>query len=348
MDRHGARAKAIYLDPNNIGSPPPQPATRNPQPAISSKAMTSESDPPATKPSPPPQPASNDEPSGVPPIVAAADGSNYDDECILSASRIERRRAFTRTHNARRDAYRNATSFRTFPLQAMAMDDFDGLTSAAMMRDCSNGDASKETTTDDVASSSSAPDAVDADSATGGDASDVAADGGGTPLVAQEDESTVRPKKAHPGECEGETEGRGRSSDAEDRTPPIVIDIREPAHDTENRVSNGTTPSQPSQSPPSQTSALWSHEPRMFAMETAIRGKRRYVSAHLGRSMDHYWRERDGCNRHHYELIREGAPCRLYFGECVVVVCDTCVICRDLLLCRDVCCAGERSTAKRH
>ena len=58
---------------------------------------------------------------------------------------------------------------------------------------------------------------------------------------------------------------------------------------------------------------LWSFEPRLFAMETALHGKRRYISAHLGRFMDHYWRECDVNNRHYYELIRESTPCRLYF-----------------------------------
>ena len=63
----------------------------------------------------------------------------------------------------------------------------------------------------------------------------------------------------------------------------------------------------------SKLPVLWSFEPRMFAMETALHGKRRYISAHLGRFIDHYWRECDVNNRHYYELIREGTPCRLYF-----------------------------------
>ena len=63
-------------------------------------------------------------------------------------------------------------------------------------------------------------------------------------------------------------------------------------------------------------STLWSMEPRIFAMETAMHGKRRYISAHLGRFMDQYWRECDVYNRDYYELIRENSPCRLYFGKC--------------------------------
>jgi hypothetical protein len=66
---------------------------------------------------------------------------------------------------------------------------------------------------------------------------------------------------------------------------------------------------------PQLLSTLWSMEPRLFAMETSMKGKRRYISSHLGRFMDHYWRECDGYSRHYYELIKESTPCRLYFGE---------------------------------
>ena len=62
-------------------------------------------------------------------------------------------------------------------------------------------------------------------------------------------------------------------------------------------------------------SILLSLEPRLFAMEEVSCGKRRYISCHLGRFMDAYWRECNSETRHYYELIREGTPCRLYFGE---------------------------------
>jgi len=72
-----------------------------------------------------------------------------------------------------------------------------------------------------------------------------------------------------------------------------------------------------SQVRPQFLSTLWSMEPRLFAMETSMKGKRRYISSHLGRFMDHYWRECDVYSRHYYELIRENTPCRLYFGKCM-------------------------------
>jgi hypothetical protein len=58
---------------------------------------------------------------------------------------------------------------------------------------------------------------------------------------------------------------------------------------------------------------LWSMEPRIFAEETSATGKRKYIAGHLGRFLQHYWRERDPLIRHCYELIREGTPCRMYF-----------------------------------
>ncbi len=62
-------------------------------------------------------------------------------------------------------------------------------------------------------------------------------------------------------------------------------------------------------------SPLWSLEPRIFAIETSSTGKRKYLVCHLGRFMHHYWRFCESYAKHHYELIREGTPCRLYFGE---------------------------------
>jgi len=58
---------------------------------------------------------------------------------------------------------------------------------------------------------------------------------------------------------------------------------------------------------------LWSMEPRIFALETSSSGKRKYIVGQLGRFLQHYWRDSDPHGRHYYELIREGAPCRLYF-----------------------------------
>jgi len=63
----------------------------------------------------------------------------------------------------------------------------------------------------------------------------------------------------------------------------------------------------------SDHSILWSRKPRLFALEYNDEGKRKYISAHLGRFINFYWRECNAKDRHYYELIREKIPCRLYF-----------------------------------
>ena len=62
-------------------------------------------------------------------------------------------------------------------------------------------------------------------------------------------------------------------------------------------------------------SLCFSLEPKLFAYEYNLQGKRRYIVAHLGRFIQDYWIDTHAANRNHYELIREGTPCRLYFGE---------------------------------
>ncbi len=59
---------------------------------------------------------------------------------------------------------------------------------------------------------------------------------------------------------------------------------------------------------------MWSMYPRVFAVEKSA-GKRRYIVCHEGRFMHHYWRSCEPHARHHYEVIKERTPCRLYFGE---------------------------------
>ena len=57
-------------------------------------------------------------------------------------------------------------------------------------------------------------------------------------------------------------------------------------HDAEEKDDNDNGDNS---SPSSLLPILWSLEPRLFAMESALHGKRRYVSTHLGRFMDHYY-----------------------------------------------------------
>jgi Herpesviridae UL52/UL70 DNA primase len=65
------------------------------------------------------------------------------------------------------------------------------------------------------------------------------------------------------------------------------------------------------------TNPLYSLEPRLWGLEAATTGKRKYVVAHAGRFFDHYWRKSIPADRHAYELIRPNTPCRLYLDiEC--------------------------------
>ena len=59
---------------------------------------------------------------------------------------------------------------------------------------------------------------------------------------------------------------------------------------------------------------LWSLQPRVFASEKSG-GKRKYIVCNQGRFMHRYWRQCEPYARHHYEVIQENKPCRLYFGE---------------------------------
>ena len=95
------------------------------------------------------------------------------------------------------------------------MDGFDGIT-AVMIQGCSDIDSSEDKTTNGTLLS--APDTANMDWATYGDEFNVAAKGGGIPPDAQEVESPDRPKKAHTGECVGETEGQQQLSNA--KSPP--------------------------------------------------------------------------------------------------------------------------------
>ena len=195
-----------------------------------------------------------------------------DDEATIER---RRRRDFIRLQDARRRAYREETSLKVFPLQAMAMEDHDALMRGYRRRDDGGDDA-------------------DADEGDG----DVTSD-------EDVDENLGRKGRQHqrPG---GDADATESSSllHSSSSTPPMSSLVS----------STYLSPRHPPPPPPS-SSSLWSMEPRLFAMETSVGGRRRYISGHLGRFMDRYWRECDVDSRHYYELIREGVPCRLYFGE---------------------------------
>ncbi len=54
---------------------------------------------------------------------------------------------------------------------------------------------------------------------------------------------------------------------------------------------------------------------RVFAEELSSTGKRRYLVTTAPKMWTVYGKDCDPSARHHYEIIREGRPCHLYFGE---------------------------------
>jgi len=215
---------------------------------------------------------------------------------------VDRRREFARLQDARRRAYRETTSLRVFPLQAMAMEDH-----RALMRGYHHHHRRRRRVDD-----ASDDDDDDADGDGDDDVSSVGGGGGGG-----EDSRSSSNKKG----------GDGDDDDA------IAVDVAAAEAEAEAEAAGEQQPGRVArrgrprrQRPPPRDDAaaiiatkscstLWSFEPRLFAMETSVRGRRRYLSGHLGRFVDRYWRECDVGSRHYYELIKEGSPCRLYFGE---------------------------------
>lgn len=238
--------------------------------------------------------------------LAATDVQQHKDQ-VEPEEILERRHAFVRRQETQRRAFRERTSLKVYPLQAMAMQDCDELLREHRAgNDGGNGGHCPEDTEDPQRK---------------------------CPLVG---DVVVAPDFAHPrhkyqyrdiataesplSSSTSSLDHDDDEHDDDDAPRQRLAGEEEDCGRPQERVmatccSNGKqSESVRSPSPSSSlSSSLWSNEPRLFAMETTVGGRRRYISAHLGRFMDRYWREYDVDTRHYYELIREGAPCRLYF-----------------------------------
>ncbi len=269
-----------------------------------------------------------------------------------SASQAEKRREFSKRQNLRRQVFREMTTFQIFPLQAMAVDDFvkrlgDYLDAGVDDKEDTDSDRSECTRRVPRQMESGAKSYGDDD---GGSSTDCdyqlrqqfkreflieKSIKISTVVVAEEkrqdhiDVATDGKQASigeadYPTQCQNSVEvhcasGAANSNDNDLQQRNLSLDIqinRSNVTKPESVVaSNLDHPSAQTSQVRPHVSTLWSMEPRVFAMETSVKGKRRYISAHLGRFMDHYWRECDVYSRHYYELIKENAPCRLYFGE---------------------------------
>jgi hypothetical protein len=215
---------------------------------------------------------------------------------------MDRRRAFVRQQEAQRRAFHDQTSFKVFPLQSLAIEDYDNLMrvyradadagateeEVNVVVDVDNGDADmhqKLVTTTTESQSTLISDKNNND-----------------------DEQSSKQHTDDDGGCRSYLEESNLINtvvEEEVKNDVELLQQQESSHD-DNKSSSSSS---------SSTSTLWSKEPRLFAMETTVCGKRRYISAHLGRFMDRYWKECTVDTRHYYELIKEDAPCRLYFGK---------------------------------
>ena len=262
----------------------------------------------------------------------------------FSASQADKRREFSKRQNLRRLVFREMTTYQIFPLQAMAIHDFDKI-----LRDSYNGgvDTTGNNTDSDDGSDScvremtrQSAESVDCDY----DGSSASLPDGDHHLRQQFKREFLIEKSINISATAVTEEKREDNLDApmvgkqtrighvpvnstsvaandndsqQSKLPPT--ERINPLHVTkaESAISSNSDyhHSQTNQPMPQFLSTLWSMEPRLFAMETSMKGKRRYISSHLGRFMDHYWRECDGYSRHYYELIKQSTPCRLYFGE---------------------------------
>ena len=287
----------------------------------------------------------------------------------INTSTMEKRRAFTKRENLRRKVYRDMTSFQMYPLQAMAMDDYDeqlkeyfntNNTNSLVVKanDDDNDDGEEDSDGSSDSEQQQPPrrmvqhtkiDNVNSSSANENNELDILRQ-----QFMQEflKERSIMPlidvKKQGRGGDNAENVNRLDSSsiiisptnekenastrdDKENNTGETnllleeshTLDQKEQLLQTTSDEHNVQSIHQQRQQQQQQQlqflPILWCMEPRLFACETTLKGKRRYISTHLGRFMDHYWRECDVYNRHYYELIKENSPCRLYFGELICI-----------------------------
>ena len=260
--------------------------------------------------------------------IITSNTTNNNRNIGLTANQIEARRNFTKKENLRRSIFKEITTFGMFPLQAMAMDDYD-----IQMKDYINvGNASSSLegvcgTNDDSDSDSEEQKRMvhaNKQSKIIDDECDILRQQFMQEFIKEKNASSTVPNvKDHRTVALSDiNESAADTTTHRSKPAPFVLDNKENLKEINKQQKDIDEEKVQKDAPPvnNQTlSTLWSLEPRLFAMETAMKGKRRYISTHLGRFMDHYWRECDVYNRHYYELIKENSPCRLYFGKCVNV-----------------------------
>lgn len=235
----------------------------------------------------------------------------------LSAAQVDKRRDFTRKQTLRRQVYRDVTVFQTFPLQAMAMDNCDEQLTGYFGADPRDGasDADKDSDGDDAEASgakasvsrrearSSAecdplrqqyrrefleenslrvPAAAAGVGATSKPSLEGTRQGGQSDASAQDEKNSSAPDNGGETPSDNKENKPQTSSIANPRTRHPHAGGDHPGEQQRPTLSNEETQRTPSSDGKKGQgghfgSTLWSMEPRIFAMETAIKGKRRYL-----------------------------------------------------------------------
>ncbi|KAL3799237.1 hypothetical protein HJC23_012962 [Cyclotella cryptica] len=211
----------------------------------------------------------------------------YIDDLLLQASNNEvvlKRKNFTQIQNIRLEAFAEVTSFRIFPLQSLAMEFLDEMMKDYLgeaLQSCQSRFNNKTEVTEEQNTK------LEQDSDSNG---------------LHRSEFTTSSSDSY--SC------KRRKIDYD----PDMNKLRDKfIDDCIREIKYNPLKSHPNVTKFDFLPPLWSLEPRIFALETASSGKRKYIVGNLGRFLDHYWRKSDPLNRHYYELIRENTPCRLYF-----------------------------------
>jgi hypothetical protein len=190
----------------------------------------------------------------------------------------QQRKEVSLQHKLKRAAYKDVTSLKTWPLQELAIQDYNHWCQIHLGFDNPNSTKVKDVATSDVSSSSSS-------------------------LSSSSLEETKRIRRK---DSDDETEFLSP------RKSTLRYNFQQEFLQEREISSFATHPNDDDEDAIRPLPALWCMEPRIFAIEKAATGKRKYIVGHLGRILDYYWRKCDPKQRHYYELIREDTPCRLY------------------------------------
>ena len=200
----------------------------------------------------------------------------------------DRKDQWIKDQHIKRSAYKEVTSLKTWPLQELALQDYNDLVKVYLNDD----EKDKHGVVKSRDGLLRVPDHQYGDSSSSCNSTDK--------------KRIMKDKASSPGKSQQKHSYREGFLD-ERRIPAHNVVPTKLSDEDDETTANKLDPAQKF-----DTSGLWSMEPRVFSVEKA-NGKRKYLVGHLGRVMDFMWRKTDRCSRYFYEMILEKTPCRLYF-----------------------------------